>query len=398
MPTALPANPSLEQLKKQAKDLLDAHAGHLAVCLPILKNLNRFKDSTDQAVFSANLKLADVHFALAMEYGFKTWEELLRHLEDRQLGLGEPAARAWARIRRNGTLAGLIGGEPGKVSGSWDIGWVRLDVEGPAGRFTVEEEEPGGGTWRLQCQQRLGEFLNANGVQAPRVTLLEVEGRTYGVHRHLEGTPVGQVELSPSEILIYGEDMARLLDRMHAVPLADALRILGLPPTAPEAAARQFRYGGYLVVDAMEAALAAELAADKALKDVWGELRAWITAFVSTPADLVFGHGDMWSHDPLVTKTPEGWRLSGVVGLHNAGLMNLYDEFLRVAGLGYFIEDPVNERAVLEAYRKIPGTRRVEEEPLRHAIAAFWFYLSWENTAENRTKFLANAKATLRGR
>jgi hypothetical protein len=38
----------------------------------------------------------------------------------------------------------------------------------------------------------------------------------------------------------------------------------------------------------------------------------------------------------------------------------------------------------------------VEEDPLRHAIAAFWFYLAHENTGDNRLKFLANAKQTLR--
>jgi len=45
---------------------------------------------------------------------------------------------------------------------------------------------------------------------------------------------------------------------------------------------------------------------------------------------------------------------------------------------------------------ELSGTRRVEEDPLRHAIAAFWFYLAHESTGENRLKFLANAKQTLR--
>lgn len=44
----------------------------------------------------------------------------------------------------------------------------------------------------------------------------------------------------------------------------------------------------------------------------------WITNFVSTPADLVFGHGDLWEDLPLVAKRRR-YRLSGLANLYNAG-------------------------------------------------------------------------------
>jgi len=400
MSSVLPPKPSLEQLKKQAKDLFAAHADRSPTCLSVLRHLHRFKDSPDQAVFTATLKLADIQFALAMEYGFTTWDELVRHLESRNLGLGESAARAWARLRNNAEFARIIGGESRSVVEGSMGPFPCLEVESAQARFIVEEAAPGEAANRLVRQQRMGEFLNMCGVQAPRITLLEVAGMTFGVHRKLEGVRLDSVELSPADQDTFVSQMAGLLDRLHSVPLPEACRILGLPALSPEEAAREYRFGGYLEVDVIEGALARELEADKVLKDVWHETRGWITTFVSTPADLVFGHGDLWLPDTLVAKTSEGYRLSGVTLLYNAGLVNLYDEFLRVGGLGLYDGEgePIG-RAVIEAYNRLPGrTRRVEEVPLRHAITAFWFYLAHENTGESRLNLLASAKRTQRGR
>ena len=115
MSSDLPAKPSLEQLKNQAKDMLSAHASSSPTCLTVLRHLRQFKDAPDQAVFAAPLKLSEAQFALAMEYGFTTWNELVRHVEGRQMGLGEKAARAWARGRDHAGLAKIIGGAPKSV-------------------------------------------------------------------------------------------------------------------------------------------------------------------------------------------------------------------------------------------------------------------------------------------
>ncbi len=404
MSSDLPAKPSIEQLKKQAKDLLTAHADRSPTCLSVLRHLHRFKDSPDQAVFAATLKLADVQFALAMEYGFTIWDELVRHLEGRQLGLGERAARAWARLRKSGDLAGILGGEATSVAdGSWGV-FVIFEIEGPKGWFSVHEAAPGEPTNRLLRQQRLGDFLIARGFQAPRITMLEVDGMNFGIYPYLGGESFSwdtfRNKFSTAEQELYVTQVAGMLDRMHAVPLVEACRILDLPAMSPEEAARQFSFGRYLEVDVIEGALGQELDADRALYDVWSETRQWITTFVSTPTDLVFGHGDLWLDKTRVTKTPEGYRLFGASALHNAGLGNLYDEFLRVGGLGlYDGEGDAVGRAVIDAYNRLPGrTRHVEEVPLRHAITAFWFYLAHENTGETRLKFLASAKRTQRGK
>ncbi|MEK7474743.1 MAG: hypothetical protein AAB152_03820 [Candidatus Coatesbacteria bacterium] len=81
MSKSLPANASFEQLKKQAKDVLHAHGRKDASVCAVLRNLNRFKDAADAAILDAELDLHNAQFALAMEYGFKSWGELKARVE-----------------------------------------------------------------------------------------------------------------------------------------------------------------------------------------------------------------------------------------------------------------------------------------------------------------------------
>src|SRR5215211_3376964 len=73
MSRALPPNPSLEQLKHQAKDLLKASRDlNLQALLRIEQYLpNRSGVAT----------LADAQLVLAREYGFASWPKLKRHVE-----------------------------------------------------------------------------------------------------------------------------------------------------------------------------------------------------------------------------------------------------------------------------------------------------------------------------
>ena len=69
----LPARPSLEQLRKQAKDLLKAcRAGESAAA-------ERFRSIIGSVPPAPSL--ADAQFVLAREYGFESWAALARHVE-----------------------------------------------------------------------------------------------------------------------------------------------------------------------------------------------------------------------------------------------------------------------------------------------------------------------------
>jgi len=81
MPPSLPDKPSLEHLKKQAKDLHKAHkAGDHAAC-ETLRRLNRFAEVADEEILAADVPLREVQFALAMDYGFRSWEHLKAYVE-----------------------------------------------------------------------------------------------------------------------------------------------------------------------------------------------------------------------------------------------------------------------------------------------------------------------------
>jgi hypothetical protein len=74
----LPARPSLEQLHKQAKELLrDFRAGGAAAVDRLSAVIPRLTDPTR----SDDVTLADAQFALAREYGFENWAKLVRQVE-----------------------------------------------------------------------------------------------------------------------------------------------------------------------------------------------------------------------------------------------------------------------------------------------------------------------------
>ena len=76
MSRVLPPHSDLEHLKNEAKALLKAH-GHRdpSVCPP-LRRLHRFAAADDATILSAEVALTEVQFALALDYGFASWEAL----------------------------------------------------------------------------------------------------------------------------------------------------------------------------------------------------------------------------------------------------------------------------------------------------------------------------------
>ena len=71
----LPNHPSLQQLRKQAKELLQLlRSGDPSAS----ERLRKFKPTVDNPI------LADAQFTLAREYGFESWPKLVHHLQDSQ--------------------------------------------------------------------------------------------------------------------------------------------------------------------------------------------------------------------------------------------------------------------------------------------------------------------------
>ncbi len=84
---SLPPRPSLEQLKKQAKELLGAHkSSDPEVCSRLRDSLPRLSKSSDAQVLKAKVSLRDAQLVIAREYGFENWRELKRHVESTEEG------------------------------------------------------------------------------------------------------------------------------------------------------------------------------------------------------------------------------------------------------------------------------------------------------------------------
>jgi hypothetical protein len=76
MTKSLPVKPSLEHLKNEAKAILKAHkSGDKSVC-GVLRHLKQLAKKSDEEILTTKVPLQEVQHALAMEYGFRSWNLL----------------------------------------------------------------------------------------------------------------------------------------------------------------------------------------------------------------------------------------------------------------------------------------------------------------------------------
>ena len=83
MSRTLPPRPDFTQLKHQAKDLLRAHEHKDAAACAVLRRLRQFsaKNASDDAILAQPLALHEAQYALAMDYGFTSWNAMKRYVE-----------------------------------------------------------------------------------------------------------------------------------------------------------------------------------------------------------------------------------------------------------------------------------------------------------------------------
>jgi len=84
----LPARPSLEQYKKQAKELVkvfraeQSHKSSESTAIQRVKTWHpRFADLPADKISSTKFALADAQFVIAREHGFESWPKFARHVE-----------------------------------------------------------------------------------------------------------------------------------------------------------------------------------------------------------------------------------------------------------------------------------------------------------------------------
>ena len=82
---SLPAWPSLEHLRNQAKDLLKSYrAGHTPALVRFREALPRLSELPDDRLARLSLSLRDAQRVIAAEHGFANWSDLRTHIERRE--------------------------------------------------------------------------------------------------------------------------------------------------------------------------------------------------------------------------------------------------------------------------------------------------------------------------
>jgi GNAT superfamily N-acetyltransferase len=76
MSRRLPPQPSLHHLHNEAKSLLKAHRSKDPAVCPLLRRLRQFAQASDAEILAVEVTLAQVQYALAMDYGFDSWAAL----------------------------------------------------------------------------------------------------------------------------------------------------------------------------------------------------------------------------------------------------------------------------------------------------------------------------------
>src|SRR6185437_4313362 len=87
MTPQLPERPNLEQLKRQAKDLLRAAKARDAAALARLRTLPAFARQRDDDALAASVALHDAQSVMARELGVPSWTALVARVEEMTLEL-----------------------------------------------------------------------------------------------------------------------------------------------------------------------------------------------------------------------------------------------------------------------------------------------------------------------
>ena len=84
-PHSLPARPSLEQLKNQAKDLLKAYrAGQPSAVARFRESMPRLFGAVNDQPDPPSVSLRDAQHVVAAEYGFASWSLMAAHIQERR--------------------------------------------------------------------------------------------------------------------------------------------------------------------------------------------------------------------------------------------------------------------------------------------------------------------------
>jgi hypothetical protein len=146
----LPERANLEQLKKRAKSLLHAAQAKESAALQRFQSLPALTRRSFVELGAMSLALHDAQSVIAREYGFKSWNELREHVQDRSLSFAA-AVEEFVRCATGGASARalrLLGRYPAIARAKLYTELVLGDSEAVEARLLKHPEAaiPAGGT------------------------------------------------------------------------------------------------------------------------------------------------------------------------------------------------------------------------------------------------------------
>ncbi|MHC4716007.1 MAG: hypothetical protein ACYS5V_03495, partial [Planctomycetota bacterium] len=185
MTRSLPPRPSIDALRKQAKALVKGHRRRDPGVCHALRRLHRLADASDEQIFAADLCLSDAQYALAMDYGFKTWAQL----KQRVVEAGEPMLLDRPRRWYHGSDRRLASLRPGSaVSPVMELS--RAFAHRP-NRIDINVHENTDENWRRVVIETNGQregFLHEVDVADPEADLRPVDGSKMAPGDEMETT------------------------------------------------------------------------------------------------------------------------------------------------------------------------------------------------------------------
>lgn len=130
MTRSLPTSPSFKHLRLEAKNILKAHRRGETSCCDTLRRLHQLQDKPDEDVLAAEVGLQEVQFAMAMDYGFESWDDLKRRVlgRDQKSFLHVHCGYEADALLRNSSIQGEI------------VLWHDPLLEGPTPAGLTDEE------------------------------------------------------------------------------------------------------------------------------------------------------------------------------------------------------------------------------------------------------------------
>ena len=139
---SLPANPSLRQLKQQARDLQrDMRAAAPDAFVRLKEGLSHLAGASDAEIREGDKSLTSAQLVVAREYGFAGWTDLNRYIESRHAPGGRYHYTGTASSTHS-LITSTANGDVGEMEWLLSEDPARISAKGQVELFYPGEFEP----------------------------------------------------------------------------------------------------------------------------------------------------------------------------------------------------------------------------------------------------------------